>query len=81
MIQLTSTPALLIIDKQNGFCHKDGTFAKLGFDVTPLKEVVPAIDRSIDRGPSVANGTSRYITRRWVEVPTTQMVVSCFLHQ
>lgn len=30
---------------QNGFCHKDGTFAKLGFDVTPLKAVVPAIEK------------------------------------
>ena len=45
MVQLNSSPALLIIDMQNGFCHEKGTFAKLGLDVTPMKEVVPAIDK------------------------------------
>ena len=45
MVQLNDSPALLIIDMQNGFCHKNGTFAKLGLDVTPLQDVAPMIDR------------------------------------
>ena len=45
MVQLNSNPALLVIDMQNGFCHDKGTFAKLGLDVTPMREVVPAINK------------------------------------
>jgi nicotinamidase-related amidase len=35
MIQFDSTPALIVVDMQNGFCHKDGSFARLGIQTDP----------------------------------------------
>lgn len=32
--------ALAVIDMQNGFCHDDGSMARLGFDITMLKAAV-----------------------------------------
>jgi ureidoacrylate peracid hydrolase len=34
--------ALLVIDLQNGFCHPEGSFAKLGLDAAALNAAVPA---------------------------------------
>ena len=35
--------ALLVVDVQNDFCHPDGYFAAVGFDVTPCTEVAPRV--------------------------------------
>jgi ureidoacrylate peracid hydrolase len=35
--------ALLVIDVQNDFCHRDGFFARFGFDVTPCASVTSSI--------------------------------------
>jgi nicotinamidase-related amidase len=40
MIQFDSTPALIVVDMQNGFCHKDGSFARLGIQTDPTTIVV-----------------------------------------
>lgn len=42
MFQFDSTPALVVIDMQNGFCHKDGSFARLGIQTDP-RAIVPRI--------------------------------------
>ena len=42
-LQLKSHLALLVIDMQNGFCHVEGTFAKLGRPVSSHMAIVPAI--------------------------------------
>ena len=43
MIQLDSAPALLVVDMQNGFCHKQGSFAKMGMQNEPTA-IVPHIN-------------------------------------
>ena len=43
-LQLRPSPALLIIDMQNGFCHSEGSFAKLGLPATRNLTIVPAIN-------------------------------------
>ncbi|KAF2484607.1 Isochorismatase-like protein [Neohortaea acidophila] len=43
MLQLDSSPALLVIDMQNGFCHRQGSFAKLGIPTDPTA-IVPRIN-------------------------------------
>jgi ureidoacrylate peracid hydrolase len=43
MVQLDSAPALLVVDMQNGFCHKQGSFAKLGMQSEPTA-IVPHIN-------------------------------------
>lgn len=40
--------ALLVIDMQNGFCHPDGSFAKLGMDIGQLADAVTGSRRLID---------------------------------
>lgn len=42
---LKSHPALLIIDMQNGFCHPDGCFGKLGMPVSNHLAIVPTINK------------------------------------
>ncbi|KPI40407.1 Peroxyureidoacrylate/ureidoacrylate amidohydrolase RutB [Cyphellophora attinorum] len=44
MIELDSAPALVIIDMQNGFCHTDGSFAKMGITTDPAA-IIPHINR------------------------------------
>lgn len=44
MLQLDSAPALIVIDMQNSFCHKQGTFAKKGIQSDPVA-IVPHINR------------------------------------
>ena len=45
MFELKSHPALVIIDMQNGFCHPQGTCAKLGISVQNQLEIVPTINK------------------------------------
>lgn len=44
MVQLDSAPALVVIDMQNGFCHKQGSFAKMGMQSDPTA-IVPHINQ------------------------------------
>lgn len=39
--------ALLVIDLQNGFCHPEGSFAKLGLDSASLAAAVPGSKRLV----------------------------------
>jgi len=39
--------ALIVIDMQNAFCRDDGSFAKLGFDVSMLKAAIAPCQRLI----------------------------------
>ncbi len=43
MFQFDSNPALIVVDMQNGFCHKDGSFARLGIRTDPTT-IVPRIN-------------------------------------
>lgn len=54
MVQLASAPALLVVDMQNGFCHKQGTFAKMGMQCEPTV-IVPHINqlRSASRAANI----------------------------
>ena len=40
--------ALIVVDMQNGFCHSDGSFAKLGLDVSLLQPAVGGCPRLVD---------------------------------
>lgn len=40
--------ALLVIDMQNAYLHPEGSFTKLGLDVTPLREAIPGCRELID---------------------------------
>ena len=44
MFQFDSALALIVVDMQNGFCHKDGSFARLGI-WTDLITIVPYINK------------------------------------
>jgi ureidoacrylate peracid hydrolase len=44
MVQLDSAPALVVIDMQNGFCHKRGSFAKMGIQSDPTA-IIPRINQ------------------------------------
>ncbi|KAK4495606.1 hypothetical protein PRZ48_012874 [Zasmidium cellare] len=44
MVQLDSSPALLVVDMQNGFCHEQGSFAKMGMQSDPTA-IVPHINK------------------------------------
>ncbi|KAF2169783.1 hypothetical protein M409DRAFT_52284 [Zasmidium cellare ATCC 36951] len=43
MLQLDSAPALLVVDMQNAFCHKQGSFAKMGMQSDPTA-IIPQIN-------------------------------------
>jgi ureidoacrylate peracid hydrolase len=47
MVQLDSAPALVVIDMQNGFCHEDGSFAKMGIPTNPMA-ITPRINQLRD---------------------------------
>lgn len=40
--------ALVVVDMQNGFCHPKGSFAQLGFDVSPLNAAIAGCRELID---------------------------------
>jgi len=41
--------ALIVVDLQNGFCHKDGTLGQSGLDTDHLGTVVPPLRKVIER--------------------------------
>ncbi|VUC35680.1 unnamed protein product [Clonostachys rosea] len=43
MVHLDSTPALLVVDMQNGFCHEKGSFARIGMQSEP-DSIIPQIN-------------------------------------
>lgn len=43
-LPLQAPSALLIIDMQNGFCHAEGSFGRMGLPVERLFKVVPSIN-------------------------------------
>ena len=47
-----SHTALLVIDMQNGICHEDGSFRRLGLDMTMCKDIIPQVKRLIDSAHS-----------------------------
>jgi ureidoacrylate peracid hydrolase len=40
--------ALIVVDMQNGFCHAEGSFGKLGLDVSALAGAIPGCRRLVD---------------------------------
>ena len=44
MLDLKSNPALVVMDMQNGFCHPEGTFGKLGMSIQNHLDIVPTIN-------------------------------------
>jgi ureidoacrylate peracid hydrolase len=36
-------PVLIVIDMQNGFCHQQGSFGRMGFDVDAYRTAIPSI--------------------------------------
>jgi ureidoacrylate peracid hydrolase len=36
-------PVLLVIDMQNGFCHPEGSYRRLGVDVKPYRAILPRV--------------------------------------
>jgi ureidoacrylate peracid hydrolase len=57
--------ALLVIDMQNGFCHPDGAFAKLGLDVSMCNAAIQGCRELIDAAHDVGVPVvfTRYILR------------------
>ena len=45
MIKLKSQPSLVVVDMQNGFCHPDGSFSKLGRPTSNQRGIVPTIKK------------------------------------
>lgn len=44
---MTMKPALLVIDMQNAFCRDEGSMARIGFDVEPLRAPIPQIQQLV----------------------------------
>ncbi len=55
--------ALLVIDMQNGFCHREGSFAKLGLDISMCEDAIAGCRRLIDlaHGAGVPVIYTRYV--------------------
>ncbi len=41
--------AILVLDIQNDFCHEEGIFSRLGFNLKPIQKTVPKIISFIDK--------------------------------
>lgn len=41
-------PILLVVDMQNGFCGKRGSFDKFGFNIEPYRAIIPNLKKTID---------------------------------
>lgn len=41
-------PVLLVIDMQNGFCHPEGSYRRLGLDIKPYRAVIPKVRKLIN---------------------------------
>lgn len=57
--------ALLVVDMQNGFCHPEGSFAKLGLDVSLCTAAIAGCQRLVDaaRAARVPVIYTRYVYR------------------
>jgi len=44
MVKLNSRPALVVVDMQNGFCHRQGCMGKLDLNLESMRAIVPAIN-------------------------------------
>ena len=44
-MDLRQSPALIVVDMQNGFCHSDGHMKTLGLDYKPCADVIEPIKR------------------------------------
>ena len=57
--------ALLVVDMQNGFCHADGSFARLGLDIAMTTGAIPGCRRLVDaaHGAGVPVIFTRYVYR------------------
>jgi ureidoacrylate peracid hydrolase len=56
--------ALIVVDMQNAFCHPEGSFAKLGADISMLAEAAPGCRRLID-GAHEAGVPVIYLQAEW----------------
>jgi ureidoacrylate peracid hydrolase len=61
MSRIKSSPALFIIDMQNGFCHPSGSFSKVGLPVSRQLSIIPAINKL--RSLSHEHGIPIFYTR------------------
>jgi ureidoacrylate peracid hydrolase len=43
-----SRAALIVVDMQNAFCHREGSFAKMGADISMMSDAIPGCRRLID---------------------------------
>jgi ureidoacrylate peracid hydrolase len=50
VVNVGQTPALIIIDMQNGCCHKEGFMNKIGLDYTTSAAAVEPISRLLESG-------------------------------
>lgn len=41
-------PVFLVVDMQNGFCGKKGSFDKFGFNIEPYRAIIPTLKNTID---------------------------------
>lgn len=61
----TDRCALIVVDMQNGFCHPEGSFGKLGLDVSMTNAAIPwcrrLVDAAHERGVPVI--FTRYVYR------------------
>lgn len=57
--------ALIVVDMQNGFCHPDGSFARLGLDIGMCTAAIPACVRltAAARAAGVPVVLTRYVYR------------------
>ncbi|EPE28837.1 Isochorismatase-like hydrolase [Glarea lozoyensis ATCC 20868] len=55
MSRLHSSPALLVVDMQNGFCHPSGSFNKIGLPISRQAMIAPKIEHitSVCRTPGI----------------------------
>lgn len=69
--------ALLIVDMQNDFCHKNGMFVREGYDISNVQKMVPQLLNLINRArevgvtiifiKNVSNGKANFLSDVWLE--------------
>lgn len=62
---LARDTALIVIDMQNGFCHPDGSFAKMGLDVALPQAAIAGCRELVDAARTAGVGViwTRYVYR------------------
>ena len=65
MLLTRENTVLIVVDMQNGFCHPEGSFAKLGLDVTMTNAAIAGCTRLVEsaRGAAVPIVFTRYVYR------------------